>query len=115
MAIRINEDYLKENYRAIQKTCYTEGVPIPLLIDREANDDYVGLRYDDDEKKVFFDELDDERLSELEENMINRRTDVYGILQNLSPDYIDLNDYKETELKEWCRKYFQFNGVFNQI
>lgn len=115
MTIKIDEDYLKENYKEIQKTCYTEGVPIPLLIDREANDDYVGLRYEDYEKKVFFDDLDDETLANLEENMINRRADVYDILQNLSPDYTDLNAYKEAELKEWCRTYFQFNGVYHQI
>lgn len=115
MTIRIDEEYLRDNYKEIQKACYSDGVLIPLLIDREAYDSYIGYRFDDDEKEPLFNRQNTIIMNKLEQNMINRRKDVYNILQNIDPNYDDLNAYKEDELKEWCREYFQFKGVYTLI
>lgn len=115
MTIRINEEYLKDNYKEIQNFCFSNGVVIPLLINREADDEYVGYRFEDDEKSVFFERLDVVSMGKLEQGTIKRRSDMYGIINHTHPDYDSLNSYLEDELKEWCRENFQFKGVYNLI
>ena len=115
MVIKVNEDYLKENYKEIQKFCFSNGSLMPLLINRESDDDYIGYRFDDSEKKPYFDNMDIVAMGKLEKSTVNRRADMHLIIQKIHPTYDDLNSYMEDELKEWCRENFQFKGVYNQI
>lgn len=103
--MEINNEYLHENYEEIWKTTLTKGIPIPYLLKNpieHQNLDIADLK------------LSDATLDKLDEAYTNRRTVEYELWHETKSKKKRnelFQDYTESELIDWVKKFPQFAQV----
>lgn len=106
----LNEEYVRNNYKSIQKTCFENGETIPMIIQLLKNKDTKEL------SKEEKDELDINYINSLKliENYRQTRKNETWILHKKHRKYDTLSEYWSDQLDEFIEKYPQFKGILEE-
>lgn len=105
--MKINEDYLNQNYEEIWKTTNSNGIPLPYLLKNNIKDnprelDITSLKLSDKTK---------EKLNEAYIERRRKETEIYRETKSEKKRRDLINKYMEEELTNWLKKFPQYNDL----
>lgn len=110
--INIDEQELKNRYKDIETTCYTNGELVPFLIDRNLPPEYGGLslayRLPENEIIKIYNESSFAIKEKLKQSRYDRLEIAYE--DNMKKVY----EYYENELLQFMVRHPQFNSIIKE-
>ena len=108
--MKINEEYIRNNYKSIQKTCFENGETIPMIIQLSKKGDTEHLSKEEKEK------LDMNYITSLKliENYRETKKNETLILHKKHEKYDTLGEYWSDQLDEFIKKYPQFEKIIEE-
>ena len=101
----INEEILKEKYRELEKYALKEGLILPFLIDRTTDEEYDDYRLDENERKLLFISMTEDKKEKLEEEWFMKRQHTINIMNDEDPEYNNFKEYYDDELETFLKYY----------